>query len=366
MSHNSVDLFSVPKEISVKEAMRQMDKAGERILFVIDEGRKILGSLSDGDIRRWVLKEGSLAASIEKVFRRSPVVFSENYQLDEIKETMLKKKLQGIPIVDQQNRITKILFWEEVFEKEAAQIKGRIDIPVVIMAGGKGSRLDPFTRILPKPLIPIGDKAVIEIIADKFYQYGVNEFYISINHKARMIKAYFDEIHAAYKIRYVEEDNPLGTAGALKFMEERVRTDLFVSNCDIIVEADYLEILKFHKKKKYDMTIIGSFRHFTIPYGICTIENGGRLLGIKEKPEYDYLVNTGMYVLKKDTLALIPKNQYFDITDLIDQLLKNNGSIGVFPIDAKSWTDIGQWDEYHKSMRNLKIGHDPQGHDEEN
>lgn len=355
MDNNQIDLFLVPKEISVKEAMRQMDKAGERILFVVDDGKKLIGSLSDGDIRRWVLKEGSLTAPIEKVFRRSPVILAENYRMDDAKEIMLKKKLQGIPIVDKQNRITQILFWEEVFDKEAVHAKGKIHIPVVIMAGGKGSRLDPFTRILPKPLIPIGDKAIIEIIMDKFCQYGVNEFYISISHKARMIKAYFDEINASYKIHYVEEDKPLGTAGALKFMGEKVQTDLFVSNCDIIIEADYLEILKFHKKKNYDMTMIGSFRHFTIPYGICTIANGGRLLGIKEKPEYDYLVNTGMYVLKRDTLALIPQDKCFDITNLIDKLLKNNGSIGVFPIDAKSWIDIGQWEEYHKSMRNFKI-----------
>jgi dTDP-glucose pyrophosphorylase len=366
MNNRQIDLFLVPKEISVKEAMRQMDKAGERILFAVDAKKKLIGSLSDGDIRRWVLKEGSLTSSIDRVLKRSPVTLAEDYQMDDAKEIMLKKKLQGIPIVDKENRITQILFWEDIFDQGMAHAKGKINIPVVIMAGGKGARLDPFTRILPKPLIPIGDKAIIEIIMDRFYQYGVNEFYISINHKARMIKAYFEEINASYKIHYVEEDKPLGTAGALKFMEEKVQTDLFVSNCDIIIEADYLEILKFHKKKNYDMTMIGSFRHFTIPYGICTIENGGRLLGIKEKPEYDYLVNTGMYVMKRDTLALIPPNQHFDITDLIDKLLKNNGSIGVFPIDAKSWIDIGQWEEYHKSMRNLKMEYGVEDYEETN
>jgi dTDP-glucose pyrophosphorylase len=347
--------FLVRETVSVKEAMRSLGKTGERILFVVDQENKLIGSLTDGDIRRWVLKEGELTSTIQNVFNREPIFFVDTYDREKIKKIMLENKIDGIPVVTKQKVVKEIILWNRVFGKPTASSEAKIYIPVVIMAGGKGKRLDPFTKVLPKPLIPIGDKAVIEVIMDKFSDFGVKEFYISINHKSRMIKAFFEEMNSAYRVSYIEEDKPLGTAGSLKYLDGKIHTDIFVSNCDIIIEADYAEVLDFHKHKNYDITIVGSFRHFVIPYGICTIGNGGTLVNIKEKPEYDFLVNTGMYIVKKEVLALIPKDEYFDFTDLINKAVQNKCKIGVFPIDEKSWTDIGQWEEYYKSAQNFKI-----------
>lgn len=355
MNNAKLKNFLIDKNTSVKEAMRQMNKAAKRILFIVDDEERLMGSLTDGDIRRWVLSEGSLSAQVEKVYNQNPVVVNEGFDLDAVKEVMLTKQIEWIPIVNGNHRIQEILFWDNIFGDGKKKFQGKIDLPVVIMAGGKGSRLDPFTRILPKPLIPIGDKAIIDIIMEKFKDFGVKKFYISINHKSKMIKAYFEETNSEYNIHYVEEEKPLGTAGSLRFLYEKIDSDLIVSNCDIIIDCDYAEIVNFHQTKDYDITVVASFRHFQIPYGVCTIEDGGRLIGLEEKPEYDYLVNTGMYIIKKEMISLIPKNRFFNINDLIKKGQEKKAKIGVFPIDEKSWLDIGQWEEYQKSLRDLKI-----------
>ena len=351
----SIQPFLILPHVSVKEAMRRIGRTGERILFVVNEKNQLLGSLTDGDIRRWVLAEGELTSTIEKVFNSDPIFFVEKYDIEKVKQIMLSSKIDGIPVISKTRVVTELLLWNRVFGHADALPKGKLDIPVVIMAGGKGTRLDPFTKILPKPLIPIGEKAIIEFIMDKFNRFGVNEFYVTVNHKSRMIKAYFEDINTAYRVNYVEEEKPLGTAGSLKYLEGKVTSDVLVSNCDIIIDTDYIDIVDFHKNNNYDITIVGSFRHFTIPYGICTIENGGNLVRITEKPEYDFLVNTGMYILKSEMLKIIPKDKFYDITELVNQAIAQKAKIGVFPIDEKSWIDVGQWEEYHKSIQSLKV-----------
>ena len=222
------------------------------------------------------------------------------------------------------------------------------------MAGGKGTRLAPFTYILPKPLIPIGEKPVIEIIIDEYIKFGVNNFFISVNHKANMIKAYFEDINHEYSIGYVIEDKPLGTAGSLKYLEGKIDSDFFVSNCDIIIKENYNSIYDFHKKNDNILTLVSSMQHHTIPYGVCEIENGGTLKSITEKPQYDFLVNTGMYILSPEALKYIPENEFFHITHLIEKLKDDGKKVGVFPVSEKSWIDIGQWTEYKKAVEFLK------------
>jgi len=353
---NNTDTFLITENASLKDAMKKMDKAGAKNLFVIDADKKLLGALTDGDIRRWILKKGGnikegLEEGLGNVYNRTPYFVTENYDKNEVKEIMLKHRIERVPVTAGDKEIVDVLFWENIFGEEKFVSKEKLDIPVVIMAGGKGTRLDPFTRILPKPLIPIGEKAIIDIIMDKFAKYGINDFYVSINHKAKMIKSYFEETCPEYNIRYIEEELPLGTAGSLKFLSGEIEESVMVSNCDIIVDCDYAEVVKFHNTNKYDITIVGSFRHFTIPYGICEIEKDGLLKSMTEKPEYDFLVNTGMSVLRKNVLELIPKNQKFHITDLVKSVKEKGGKVGVFPINEKAWIDVGVWEEYRKSIR---------------
>lgn len=346
--------FLIPENISVKEAMIRMDKNGEKVLFVADKDARLLGSLTDGDIRRWMLADNSLADKVEKIYNKNPQFVKEGYSTEEVKDFMLTKKIEWIPVVDNFNRICEVLLWDNIFAGKVLKPKNRLDIPVVIMAGGKGQRLDPFTKILPKALIPIGDKPIIEIIMNKFDPYGIKDFYISIHTKSKMIKAYFEELDSAYNINYIEEEEPLGTAASLKFLEGKIEGSFLVTNCDIIIEGDYSEIGEFHKAKGLDITIVGSYRHFTIPYGICEVANGGALKSLNEKPEYTLLVNTGMYLLKSEVLKLIPEEKVYNMTDLIKSAKRHGKKVGVYPISEKSWIDIGQWDEYHKAVKGLE------------
>ena len=222
------------------------------------------------------------------------------------------------------------------------------------MAGGKGTRLEPFTYIMPKPLIPIGNKPIIEIIIERFAEFGINEFYISLNYKANMIKAYFEGRPISEFLHYILEDSPLGTAGALKKLKDLIKSTFIVSNCDIIVKSDYSKIIDFHKSGKYDLTLVASMHHYTIPYGVCYVENGGDLKEISEKPEYDFLINTGMYVLEPNVIDFIPENTFYHITHLIDNLKKNNRKVGVYPVYEKSWIDVGQWEEYKNAIKYLQ------------
>ncbi|MFH1305118.1 MAG: sugar phosphate nucleotidyltransferase [Candidatus Omnitrophota bacterium] len=349
------NIFLITRDASVKEAMKRMDANGEKTLFVVNDERKLMGSLTDGDVRRWILKGGDLTGRIDDIYNREPLSVREGYDKNDVKRLMLEKKIEWIPVLSAQDEIAEVLLWRNIFDNGVAVAKNSLDVPVVIMAGGKGTRLDPFTKILPKPLIPVGGKTIIEIIMDKFSRYGVDEFYISINHKAEIIKAYFKEIKIPHHIRYIEEELPLGTAGSLRFMRGGEKGSVMVSNCDIIVDCDYCEVMEFHDKNQYDISIVGSYRHFTIPYGICEIEKGGLLKGITEKPEYDFLVNTGMCVLKKSVLDLIPENTKFHITDLVSRVRETGGKVGVFPINAKSWIDVGEWGEYRKSVSILGL-----------
>jgi len=345
----------INKNSTVKEALKLLDKTAKKILFVVDETNKLIGSLTDGDIRRWILKDGTLNEQVKNVCFKGTYFVETDYNIENVKEEILKRKIVYVPVLDKNKEIVEFLIWDKLFDgKLLRKTKEKIDAEVVIMAGGKGTRLDPFTKILPKPLIPIGEKTILEIIIEKFIEYDLTEFYISVNYKAKIIKSYFEEIQPEYKINFLYEEKPLGTVGSLKQLEGALNKEIILTNCDIIIEADYPDLLKHHKEQKNDITIVASLKHYNIPYGICEIENGGQLLNIKEKPEYDFLVNTGMYIINPDVLEFIPKDEFFHITHLIEKI-KSTHRIGIYPISENSWADTGEWIEYKKAVEKLKL-----------
>ncbi len=344
--------ITIHPKATIKEAMEALDKTAEKVLLVVDESQALIGALTDGDIRRYILKEQDLIGAIENAYNKKPIfVFQEDFDPEKIKKIFTENKIDLVPILDQNRKVVDFITWEKVFGNNRRSGDQKLDAPVVIMAGGRGTRLEPFTKVLPKPLIPVGDKPVIDHIIDRFRAYGVCEFYLTIHHMSKILRAYFEEKKPDYSIGFAEEDEPRGTAGSLKLLKDKLDRPFFVSNCDIIIEADYAHLYRFHTKNSYDITLVASTKQFNIPYGICELNTSCSLERIQEKPEYSFLVNTGLYVLNPNVIDLIPDNKLFHITHLMDKVREKNGTIGVYPVSEKAWIDIGQWAEYRKTLK---------------
>jgi len=344
--------ITIHLQATIKEAMEALDKTAEKVLLVVDDGQALIGTLTDGDIRRHILKDRNLSGTIRDAFHPNPIfILQEDFDPDKIKAVFLENKIDLIPILDQGRKVLDFITWEKAFGDSRRSKSQKLDVPVVIMAGGKGTRLEPFTRVLPKPLIPVGDKSVIDHIIDRFRVCGISEFYLTIQHMAKIIHAYFEEKEPDYSVDIAEEDKPRGTAGSLKLLADKLNKPFFVSNCDIVIETDYVDLYRFHIQNKYDITLVASAKQFNIPYGICELNGGGSLECIREKPEYNFLVNTGLYVLNPGVLKEIPDNQLFHITHLIGKVKKKGGTIGVYPVSENAWIDVGQWEEYRKALK---------------
>jgi dTDP-glucose pyrophosphorylase len=317
-----------------------MDTLDKKLLIVIDN-EKFIGLLSIGDIQRAIIKNLSLETQIIKIIRDDILVTYEDDNIDTAKAEMVKERIECMPVLDKNNNLIDVIFWEDIVGS-IIDLREKINVPVVIMAGGEGTRLKPLTNILPKPLIPIFDKTIIEDIMDQFVKAGCNEFYISVNYKADMIRHYLQDLNnPSYHIQYFQEEKPLGTAGSLYLLLESISTTFFVTNCDIIIKQDLGEVYKYHKENKNDITLVAALKHYQIPYG--TIESGvdGILTSLSEKPEITFKINSGVYILEPKTLSIIPKDEFFNITDLIIKIKKRKGRVGIFPISEKSWQDYG-------------------------
>jgi dTDP-glucose pyrophosphorylase len=351
---DNVKAFLLPQTHTIRQAMEQLEKTEEKIVFVVDEESRLVGSLTDGDIRRWILSDGDLKAEVLRICNRSPYVAKEGFAIEQVRTEMLNGNFGCVPVVSSSREVIQLVFWKELFQGEVAvKPKRQLNLPVVIMAGGRGTRLAPFTNVLPKPLIPVGDKTIIELIIDQFLPYGLDQFHLSINYKSKILKSFFEELTPEYSVRFLEEREPRGTAGALRALYSSVPENLIVTNCDIVIEADLAELVSFHQDNDYDLTLVASLKDYNIPYGVCELEKGGSLARIKEKPQYNFLINTGMYVVRRDRLDLIPEEAKCDMTDFIEKIKRAGGRIGVFPIGENAWTDTGEWTEYRKALDHL-------------
>lgn len=351
MQNEKISRISVDEKITILDALKKMDEFNVRLLLIVRDNY-FLGLISIGDIQRAIIKNSPLSMQIREIIRDKVLVANVNDDFEIIKKNMEKYKTECMPILDDKKKLVDVLFWDEIFENNKRIIE-EIDLPVVIMAGGKGSRMKPLTNIIPKPLIPIDNMTIAEHIIHNFTKIGCKKFYLSVNYKAQMIKDYFESIDKKYSMEYFEEKKPLGTAGSLHLLKNKIDKTFFISNCDILIKDDYREILKYHKRYKNELTIVGSFRHYPIPYGTLETGEDGKLISIKEKPQLTFLINSGMYILEPHLIHEIPKNRFFHITELIENIKKRNGRVGVFPVSEKSWIDIGDWDKYLKEIKIL-------------
>lgn len=333
----------ISKHINVRETMKALDEAAKGILFVVDKDDKLCGTVTDGDIRRWILKSGDMEACITEVMNKIPIYITTK---DRMKATdvMYSKAINAVPILNKDKRIIDVKFLNKNIKFNMKK-DTLTNTSIVIMAGGLGTRLYPYTKILPKPLIPIGDTPIVERIINKFNEYGVEKFYLTVNYKKNMIKSYFNDISKDYCIEYIEEDKPLGTGGSLSLLKGKIKNTFFVSNCDILIDADYDAILKHHKEMKNKITVIASIKNFQIPYGVFKLNNEGNIDSIQEKPEYTFLINTGMYVIEPEVLDDIPNNEFYNLPDILENYRKKGLQVGVYPISEQSWMDMGQISE---------------------
>ncbi len=344
------------KNTSILNALKKMNIAGTKCLAVVDKNKNFLGTLTDGDLRRLILKSKNLNIKINNSYNHKSIFY---YQKDtnfkKIKKEMLKKKIDLVPVLSQDNKVKTYITLDSDINFPYKISKVKIKNPVIIMAGGKGTRLDPFTRVLPKPLIPIGEQTMIERILNVFLRQGFEKFFLTVNYKSSIIEKYLEDIFKKIKIKYIKEKKFLGTAGSLSMLRDKFNKDIIVTNCDTLIDVNYKEILDYHKKNKYDLTLIASTKEFTFPYGSCEINTNGNLSKLREKPKFNLLANVGFYVIKPNLLKEIKKNTHVSMSELINNLLNKNKKIGVFPCHENFWKDIGQWDEYEKSLKNLRF-----------
>ena len=349
--NDNVKPFLVPLSHSIRQAMELLEKTEEKIIFVVDDKLRMIGSVTDGDIRRWILSNGDLKAQVERICNRNPYVAAEGYTPEQVRMEMLNGNFSCVPVLGPTGQIESLLFWKELFQ-DAIPIKPkrRLHLEVVIMAGGQGTRLAPFTQVLPKPLIPVGDRTVIEIIIEQFLPYGLDQFHLSVNYKSKILKSFFEELAPKYSVEYLMENEPQGTAGGLRALYLPSPEPVLVTNCDILIRTDYAELVAFHLANDYDLTLVASLKEYHIPYGICELEKGGSLARITEKPQYSFLVNTGMYIVRRDRLALIQEGEHCDMPAFMMKIKEAGGRIGVFPISEDAWIDTGAWTEYRKAL----------------
>ncbi|MEG0076162.1 MAG: sugar phosphate nucleotidyltransferase [Eubacterium sp.] len=341
------DLF-IKEKSTVLEAMKQLDTVSKGILYITDE-KKLLAALTDGDVRRHLLKGGQLDESIKKIANYHPrYIFIEDKE--RAQEKMQNQKILSIPVVNHQMEIQSIYF----LNNGEMGKRHNLHLPVVMMAGGKGTRLYPYTKVLPKPLIPIGDLPIAEHIINKFVSFGCNEFHLIVNHKKQMIKAYFSEEKKPYTIHYYDETEPLGTGGGLSLLKGKIKEPFFLTNCDIIVKGDYSDIVDFHKKNGNTVTIVCAYKHFTIPYGVITMGEGGDITEMIEKPEYSFLTNTGFYLVEPEVLDAIEENKNIGFPDIIQKQKDKGRKIAIYPVSEKSWLDMGQVEEMEAMRKELE------------
>ena len=335
---------------AIKEALIKLEQNKGKCLIVVDKNNYLKGTLTDGDVRRALLNGADINSNIKKFIRIKPFYIkingtnNESYELGNKSSKEIIKKTKNehidiIPVVDEKKKVKKIILAKDL---DTISLNNKLKkTSILIMAGGRGVRLKPFTNFFPKPLSPVGDKTAVETIIDNFSKYGAKKIFLSLNYKKNLIKTYLKE-NKISNINYLEEKKELGTAGALSLLKGKIINDFFVINCDTLVSVNLEKFYDFHKKNNFKISLVAASKKFILSYGSCKIKSNGELKNIEEKPSINYLANIGLYLFKPEVIKNLKKNEPLEMDNLIKKVKKRGGKVGVFPINEDSWQDIGQ------------------------
>jgi dTDP-glucose pyrophosphorylase len=330
------------------EALRILNITGKRIVFLVKDG-KLRGSLTYGDVSRWILKGLSLNAPAYDAATKNPIVVHEK-DIPEVDAIFSEKGITALPVVDVDNNVIDVLFKD----REKVRLE-QVEMPVVIMAGGKGTRLYPYTKILPKPLIPIGEIPISEHIVNRFVANGCHEFFFIVNYKKNMVKAYYNELEHPYEVHFVDEDIPMGTGGGLSLMKGMLDSTFVLTNCDSFIDEDYAKIFRFHKERHNLVTMICSNQKYEVPYGVIETDADGNLVSMREKPSLRYLTNTGTYIVEPEVIDMVEPGISIGFPDVIQKVKDAGKNVGIFTVSGNSWIDMGQFDTMDEMKKRLNI-----------
>lgn len=337
-------------DISINQSIEALNKLTLNgkypLLIIVDNEDKLKATLTDGDIRRFLLRNPDLQSKALGAAKLSP--FHLSLEDEKTKKDLLYYKV--IPIVDNQFRVV------EVLSSKLLSNQRLVGIPVIINAGGIGSRLYPYTEILPKPLIPINEKPIIDHIIDSFMKFGIESFRVVLNYKKYLIKSYLEDAWPKLALDFIEESTPLGTLGGLSRVKltELTHTFFILSNCDVLIDHDLEKITLFHEKNQYDMTIVAVIMENRIPYGVIEIGTNNMLNKITEKPFQNILISSGIYLINTGMLNMLEIDQHIDMDEFIKKSLTLGKSIGVYPISHLNWYDMGTLDGLARMQENYK------------
>ncbi len=332
--------FIEKTDITVSKAMRLIDLNAQRILFLTDHEGKLLACITDGDIRRFLLGGGRMEDNVLLAANKSPRVAKTT---EEAKTLHHRKNFIVIPVVDENQRIVDLYTGNGEEKKKAL-----LGLPVVINAGGRGRRLDPFTRVLPKALIPVGELPIIELIMKEYQEYGCDQFHIIVNYKKDLLKAYFSDSEARYDISWVDEDEPLGTGGGLSLLKGKLNSTFIFSNCDVLLTANYERVLRFHRENGNAITMVCACKNIGIPYGVVEIGVNGQISKMTEKPQLSFLTNTGIYIVEPEIMNDMEDHVSVDFPQVIEREKRLGKKVAAFPVSENDWMDMGQISELEK------------------
>ena len=327
---------------TIKEALKIIDSGAMKISLVVDEKEKLIGTLTDGDIRRGLLNGLSLESSIETIIFGNPTVCYIEDTKEKILEVATQKKLYQVPIVDTEGKLVGI---DEVSDLLKPSIKTN---KVVLMVGGLGTRLRPLTEHTPKPMLKVGDKPILETIILNFKKYGFTNIVLSVSYMSEVIEEYFkDGSDFGVHIEYVHEEKRMGTAGALSLIREKLNEPFFVMNGDLLTNINFEHMMEYHITNSAVATMGVREYDFQVPYGVVNVD-GIDIQSIEEKPIHSFFVSGGIYILSPDTLMFIPNDEFFDMPTLFEKLIAENKKSISFPI-REYWLDIGRIEEFEKA-----------------